>query len=201
MGGRIDHAYDKQEKLRINKPLRMPAHQPRQDAPQPRKKSVTHPRHAREFRVGVNIFNIVVLLHRSIRRLVSPAAFRSLNGTVLTGSHVTSAPAALISPCLRSPYAPLPGAPEWSISSNPSASAPEIFRARLQRQLHQLIFAGRFAQHNDLPLALKKPGDEAGHGNRPAVFGQQAADFRGGAIFVVRAQFNRMATPCRPDTS
>src|SRR5258706_5844946 len=65
----------------------------------------------------------------------------------------------------------------------------KILRTGFERQFHQLIFVGSLARDNNLPFTLEEPGHRTSGGDTPAAFSDDAADFRRGAIAIVRADF------------
>ena len=73
----------------------------------------------------------------------------------------------------------------------------EILRAGLERHLHQRVFIRRLARDDHLPFAMKQPADGTRSGDAAAAFGDEAADFRCGAIAVVRAQFDQQRDAVR----
>ena len=62
----------------------------------------------------------------------------------------------------------------------------EIFRSRLQSDLHDFIFLDASLSHADLTLPLKQIGDSAGSSQVPMILGEDASDICRRSIFVVR---------------
>ena len=122
--------------------------------------------------------------------MTAAAAAGSASGTVSVGSSVTSAMAQLDALGLDRLVhrLELAGVGQDLVAFRLGL---EILRAGLQRHLHQLVLAGRLARDDDLALAMEQAGDRAAGGHGAAVLGQQAADFRRGAVAVVGAQLHQ----------
>src|SRR5206468_10609232 len=64
------------------------------------------------------------------------------------------------------------------------------FRSIFEREIKEAFLINRISRHRDASLFMKHVGNTAGRREVAVVLGEDAADFRGGAVLVVRGRFH-----------
>ena len=73
----------------------------------------------------------------------------------------------------------------------------QVFGARFQHEIQQLVFGGRFLGHRDLALAVEHPPDGAGFGQVAAVLAHKVAKLADDAVAVRGYHLNQHAYAAR----
>ena len=76
--------------------------------------------------------------------------------------------------------------------------AAQVVGARVEHDVHQLVFRGLFAGNENLALAFEHPGDAALLAHVSAVLGEDMADLADGAVAVVGSHIDQDGGAARP---